>query len=737
MISRLRLGFLTLGFLTLGLLIFLGGSSAAIALGGELADESGRERLAGERKSLIRVLASDSQLRSKLLSTLRSWDVAGTVDAGRTLDLVVTGAELRELAAAGVPFDIVLTDVDQDTRDARAAYHSFPQVEDILSALAATYPAITQLTSLGQSYEGRDIWCLEISDNPGVDEGEPGVLFVGLHHAREWPSVEGVLDIANRLTTGYGSDPTITDLVNSRRIWLMPCVNPDGYVYCHDQGHDWRKNRHVFSQFGTVGVDLNRNYDGSVNGDKGGAWGSAGYGLSTHNPASEAYCGPGPFSELEMQAVRDFCMTHQVTIAITYHTYGRLVLWPWGYTSGATPDNALLASFGQSLANQISHGSDGTYTAMQSALDYATIGEMIDWTYGNAFYELGQNTLPYTIEMGASFHPSESQLQTILDANWLGALYALQQAADVAGQLTPYVLPPLLTTPGADADGDFAVSWQPQNPEAGVDHYELQELTGLTRSTDGAESGSAAWTLQGMSITTTSYHSGSHSFKSPAGDAQIAAMTTAAPLPVSADDEFSLWVWYDLESQRDMAFVEVSADGRQFDLLDKFTGQSGAWVQRTYSLAPYAGLSVYLRLRYTSDPSTTRAGFYADDIWPIPLWESIATLADDLSDTAYEIAGRTPGEYYYRVRGANPEHGVGDYCALSRTHVLAEPLLGDLNCDGAINGFDIDPFVLALTSPQTYGELLPDCDYMLGDTNGDGFVNGYDIDPFVVLLVGG
>jgi hypothetical protein len=63
--------------------------------------------------------------------------------------------------------------------------------------------------------------------------------------------------------------------------------------------------------------------------------------------------------------------------------------------------------------------------------------------------------------------------------------------------------------------------------------------------------------------------------------------------------------------------------------------------------------------------------------------------------------------------------------------------LGDLNCDGAVNVFDIDPFVLALTSGEGYYAVHPDCDAMLADANGDGAVNVFDIDPFVLLLTGG
>jgi hypothetical protein len=62
---------------------------------------------------------------------------------------------------------------------------------------------------------------------------------------------------------------------------------------------------------------------------------------------------------------------------------------------------------------------------------------------------------------------------------------------------------------------------------------------------------------------------------------------------------------------------------------------------------------------------------------------------------------------------------------------------GDLNCDGQVNAFDIDPFVLALTNPGIYGETYPGCDIMQADCDGDGLVNAFDIDPFVDLLVGG
>ena len=62
--------------------------------------------------------------------------------------------------------------------------------------------------------------------------------------------------------------------------------------------------------------------------------------------------------------------------------------------------------------------------------------------------------------------------------------------------------------------------------------------------------------------------------------------------------------------------------------------------------------------------------------------------------------------------------------------------LGDLNCDGEVNSFDIDPFVTALVAPEDYQALRPNCAIGLADINADDTVDFFDIDPFVTLLVG-
>jgi hypothetical protein len=63
--------------------------------------------------------------------------------------------------------------------------------------------------------------------------------------------------------------------------------------------------------------------------------------------------------------------------------------------------------------------------------------------------------------------------------------------------------------------------------------------------------------------------------------------------------------------------------------------------------------------------------------------------------------------------------------------------LGDLNCDGSVDAFDIDPFVLALTDPSSYAAAYPGCNILNADADCSGDVNAFDIDPFVGCLTVG
>jgi hypothetical protein len=584
---------------------------------------------------------------------------------GHWVDIILPLSRLEELETRHIEYDILIKDVNSYSQQFRGIYHSLAEMETILNDIATNHPDITTLYSIGTTYENRDIWCLEITDNPGQHEEEPGVFLMGLHHAREWPSLEICLHIAQTLTESYGTDPDITTLIDNRRIWLVPCVNPDGYHWDHDLGHDWRKNRHYFPEFGTYGVDLNRNYAGSCNGVASGSWGSVGIASVTHNPGYETYCGPGPISELETQAVANVFLENDICAAISWHTYGELVMWPWGYTYSNAPDNAYLTQVGQEIASRITQqDGTGTYTPSQSSGLYLTTGDTTDWAYGYAHYVQGRATFAFTIEACSSFHPLAGFLDQVCSENLDGALYLLQEAETIKNIVPLSVLPPEIDEMTSDPDGNYVVSWQEQNPDAEPDLFQLDELSDLSLITDDTEAGADLWDLDGFSRSTSRYHSGSHSYKSSTQNSVTNTMTSVYPIPVSEGTMLSFWTWYDIENNWDFAMVEVSTDGRCYHVLDTFTGTSLGWKYQEYNLSNYAGKSLFLRFRYTTDELTVKEGFYIDDISPVADFATVVTLSDIITETSYDITDKPDGIYYYQVKGHNTERGWGDFSTL-------------------------------------------------------------------------
>jgi hypothetical protein len=590
---------------------------------------------------------------------------------GAWVDVIIPSNRLHELSEMNVPYSVLIDDLEAYDTVMAGSYHSLAQIQTILEGIASNYSDIATLYSIGTTYEGRSIWCLEISDNPGVDEGEPGVFYMGVHHAREWPGAEICLHIANNLTSLYGVNSTITDLVNNRRIWIVPVTNADGYYYCHDQGVDWRKNRDYFPQYGSYGVDTNRNYNGSCDGNILGSWGSIPSWANSHDPENECYCGPGPTSEAEDQAVTSMFLNNNISATISFHTYGEEVMWPWGYTGTQTPDNAYLTSVGQQIAQRITcQSGSGSYDPHQSYGLYATVGDTIDYAYGYAYYVQGRATFAYTIEACSDFHPSASYLNQICKENCDGALYLIQEAQNIRDTVVPRVIPPVITTMPNDTDGNYRVSWTLQNPNANPDSFQLSEMKNLSLATDGAESGSAFWKLEGFTVSTSRFHSGATSFKSHTGDYDVSAMTTRTPVPITAGMTLSFWCWYAIQQNYDYAYVEVSENGRNYHLLDSITGtSSGSWVHKEYSLDNFTGKSLFIRFRYATDGYGHQEGFYVDDISPIGVFGSTSILSSIITNPYYDITGKPFGTYYYSVRGHNTVRGWCDNSTLEIINV--------------------------------------------------------------------
>lgn len=152
-----------------------------------------------------------------------------------------TPQEANQIAKLGYPIEQVAEVLDFPPAD--AAYHNYAEMVAEIQQVSAAHPDILYTFSIGQSYEGREMWATKISDNVGADETEPEVLFIGQHHAREHITVEMTLSILHLLADNYGSDQQITELVNSREVYIIYSTNPDGSEYDIATGsyRSWRK----------------------------------------------------------------------------------------------------------------------------------------------------------------------------------------------------------------------------------------------------------------------------------------------------------------------------------------------------------------------------------------------------------------------------------------------------------------------------------------------------------------
>ncbi len=619
-----------------------------------------------ERQMVVRVYVHDWQDLKKI--EVKGLDIA----SGRLnqyYDLVVTPDEYAAVLASGLRSEVLTEELEAERLEYEGQYHSYDEVVQILRDVANNYPGICRLDSLGTSWEGRWIYCVKVSDEPWIeDPAEPDVVFDGCHHAREWATVEIPLFYADTLTSAYASVPEIQELVDNHEIWLIPIVNVDGYVYDYPVRRRWRKNRQPFG--GAVGTDLNRNYNGCCNGDAYGDWGAIPAGGSvTHRPSSEVFCGAYGEWAPAVSAYAEFFRTHEVSANITYHSYGEEVLWPWGYTPTPTPDGAVYTQYAQQIASRIQRLGSGYYDPCQWL--YPTQGSTDDYAYGWPHYVGGYPCLSFTIEAGTSFYQPELDLDHICRENFKGALWLAQHSDSVRQYLLGEVPAPIISQMGTSGTGTYVVSWTPRKPERNQPlMWQLDELSQYSFAVDDLESGTALWDLSGFSWSTAQSHSGAHSLYSEAWDNMSNTATTAYPYIVQRGDSLSFWCWYDLESTYDVAVVELSVDAREWIQLDeRYNGWSGGWVRESYSLAPWEGMSIYIRFRGMCDDAVLREGFYVDDVDPVPHFGSVQTLSSSIPDTFYQIASQPSGRYWYRARGQN-SWGWGNFSILEDIEVL-------------------------------------------------------------------
>ncbi|CAG4956798.1 unnamed protein product [Parnassius apollo] len=249
-------------------------------------------------------------------------------------------------------------------------YHPLNVIYSYLQELETQYPSICTVSAIGRTAEGRDVMMLKISNS---NTRNTGVWLDGAIHAREWISACVVMYIGEQIAKNFDTMPAN---ITNKDWYLVPVVNPDGYVYTHLNDRMWRKNR---ARLGTnvVGVDLNRNF--------GYKWG--GVENSSGDPYHNNFRGFDSFSEPESAAVKDVILysTTRFKIFLTFHAYSEVITFPWCYTSDPCPDYVNLLEGGTIMAKAIYETSGRMYKVGNfKDLMYPASGTSIDWSYGVA-----------------------------------------------------------------------------------------------------------------------------------------------------------------------------------------------------------------------------------------------------------------------------------------------------------------------------------------------------------------
>ena len=373
--------------------------------------------------------------RSQLVS--QGYDI-GEASWADHVEVFASAEQAQLLALRGMRVVEKAIREPDDFPPADSNYHNYTEMVDEMRVVAKAHPDIVHPFSLGVSHEGRQLRGVRISNDATDNLAEPGVFFVGQHHAREHMTVEVVLSLI-RL---FAESPNVNvrQLVHTRQIYIVPSLNPDGSEYDIATGsyRMWRKNRQPNAQ--ATGTDNNRNYSYR--------WGCCGG--SSGNGGSDTYRGPSAFSTPEDASLRDFITAHpNVTTGLSYHTYGDLVLYPYGYTYDDLPpdmdpvDRQTFVAMAAELARTTG------YHPQQSSDLYITDGDFNDWMYG------AMGRYPITFEMsshGYGFYPPDEFIPQDVARNRAAAVF-MATIADcptaLVGQPCAGVSPPAESERGA------------------------------------------------------------------------------------------------------------------------------------------------------------------------------------------------------------------------------------------------------------------------------------------------
>jgi len=438
---------------------------------------------------------------------------------------------------------------------------------------------------------------------------------------------------------------------------------------------------------------------------------------------SNLYRGPAGFSEPETQTIREFCVQRGFAVALNYHTYGNLLIYPWGYLDSDTKDSVRYREMALDMTayNRYAYGTGG------QTVGYVVNGDADDWMYGDTLAK--PRIFSMTPEVGTvtdGFWPPVSRILPLAQENLQANLYAAHAAGPFltiattevdqgsasdtitiqlgfasAGMVEPSSAVELSFSSNevSVVDSSLAsVFWQapvsirvvPVPAYSSGDQARLVVRLayegGYTVDTvqfrlgqpailysDDAESPGSDWEIAtntpgvGWDTTSAVSHSGSYSYTESHGSNYpgnlSTTMTLRSPLVLSGTGaELRFRAMWDIETNWDYAFVEVSTDGSVWTPLNgRFTAQGSGrgkqplyspgfdgvkhtWAEEVVDLDPFLGQSAQLRFRFESDSYVDGKGIFVDDI-SVALYTPVNTVEDEVVPEVFSLEQNYPNPF--------------------------------------------------------------------------------------------
>ncbi|CRK35371.1 hypothetical protein BN1723_004128 [Verticillium longisporum] len=239
------------------------------------------------------------------------------------LDIVVSPENVDAVSRLATNTTILVEDIgaafaEEDTASLYAVpsetwfttYHSYADHLTFLNDLQSSFPTQSEIFTTGSSFQGRALTGIHIWGSGGKGS-KPAVIFHGTVHAREWISTMTTEYMAYQLLTKYATDTGVKAAVDKFDYYIIPVLNPDGFVYTQTTNRLWRKNRQTLSGSSCVGRDPNRNWPYKWEG----------------RAAADAPEIRGAKAQVDTLAAG-----RGIRFYIDFHSYGQYILWPFGYS---------------------------------------------------------------------------------------------------------------------------------------------------------------------------------------------------------------------------------------------------------------------------------------------------------------------------------------------------------------------------------------------------------------------